>query len=98
RYVPCDVTALEQPPCQRLRAFLPPPYPRLGRHTVLEEDELAFRFEDSFHAAQRLQDTGNRAERESAQDGIDGIVLQRDAFARKAEKFNVEVCAVGPLP
>src|SRR6266851_2344908 len=93
RNVPCDVTAFEQPPRQRLRPLLPPPYSRLRRQAMLEEDELASWLQDSLDSAERLQDTGNGAESESAHDGIDRIVLQGDAFARKAQEFNVELRA-----
>src|SRR6266850_5314461 len=64
---------------------------------MLEEDELAPWFQDSFDTAQGLHDTGNGAEREGAHDGIDRIVVQRDAFARKTQELNVEASAA-PLP
>src|SRR6185436_3460312 len=90
RNVSGDVTAFEQPSRQRLRALLPAPYSRLRRSPVLEEDELAARLQDAFDTAQRLHDSGNGAEREGAHDGIDRIIRQGDAFARKAQEFDVE--------
>ncbi len=47
RNIACHVTAFECPPKERLRPCLPASHPRIGRETVLEEDELAAWLEDT---------------------------------------------------
>src|SRR6266571_5303400 len=91
RNLPGDVTAFEQPVGDRLRPLLPAAYARIGRPTVLEEDELAAGPQDAGDASDRLHDARNRAQGEGADDGIDRTVVQGNALPREAQELDVQL-------
>src|SRR5260370_38996194 len=58
---------------------------------MFEEDEFAAGFQDPSNAANSFSNVGNCAQRKSANHSIDRVVVQRDAFSRKVQKFDIEL-------
>ena len=92
--VTCQMAVFECPSKQWLQSFLPALYRRFGRQAVLKENKLAARFDYAFHLSNGIDDAGNGAHGEGAEDGVDGATSQRDALAGKADKFDVQFCLI----
>jgi len=58
---------------------------------MLKKDELTALPQDTSNASNGLHDAGNRAQSEGTDDRLDGVVRQRDAFARKVQELNFQV-------
>ena len=70
----------------KLETWLDPPLPslytRLGRKTMLKEDELAARFEHSVDSSQCFEYVRYRAHGERTDYGVHTGVAKRDLFTR----------------
>lgn len=58
---------------------------------MFKEYELPTWSQHTTETANGVRYAGNRAEREGAHDGVNGVVLQRDSFSWKVQKFYIDL-------
>ena len=85
-----EVTAAAQSLLQAVEAVLLVRDGRIGTQAVLEEVEGATRPQHATHLAERARDIGNRAQRERAQGGVDGRVVEWELRTVEADELHVD--------
>src|SRR5262249_53209300 len=88
-----DVASLESPFKKRLSPLLPTSHVRVGRKTMLKENKLTARPQDSANPANSFLDVGNSAHRERANNRINAGIVEWNPFSRKIKKLNIQLCA-----
>jgi len=85
------MAAFKSPLKERLRPFLPAPYADIRRESVFEKQELASRPQDAGNSPNGVRHSGNCAQREGANDGVNTGAWQRDLLSRQVKEFNVHL-------
>jgi hypothetical protein len=89
--VPRDVAAFECPLEKRFYPLLPTPHATIRGKSMLEENELATRFEDSSDTLNRVNHSGNSAQRKRADHGIHAVRRQWNALSRQVQKLDLHL-------
>jgi hypothetical protein len=85
------MAAFERPLKERLGPFLPTANRRIRSESVLEENELAARLQDSCDPLNRIHYAWNRAQGKRANHRINTALSQWNAFTRQSQELDVQL-------
>lgn len=74
-----------------LQSLLPTLYGRIGCKPEFKEDELAIYSQDASNASNGVHYARNRTQCKGANNCVNSVICQGNMFARKIEKFDVQI-------